>query len=301
MYMSMSHGRRTGHTESIPTLAGTLVPHSEDANWPRWALITSPKVPTVRDMSRNERLRAALDTAGWTNAMLAEKIGVDPKTVERWITRGRTPHQAHRRQVVNLLGVQETYLWPDVADDPRTWSAGRAELVDFYPCRAAAPATIWTDLIDSATESFDFMAYAALPVVEQSSVVERLVVGAHAGVAVRVLVGDPAGSAIALRAAEEAMGTTLAARVALSVGYFREAVGTPGMQVRLHNSTLYASIYRADDAALVNTHVYGSPAGQSPLLRLRRVPGGRVFDHYMRSFERVWATAVPLSQTYTIT
>lgn len=251
-------------------------------------------------MSSNERLRAALGAAGFTPATLAEKLDVDPKTAERWITKGRTPHPAHRRRVVDLLSMEETYLWPDVADDPRTWSAGRAELVDFYACRAAAPATMWADLIDSAVEAFDFMAYAALPVVEQSSVVERLVARAHAGVAVRVLVGDPAGSAVALRAEEEAMGTTLAARVALAVGYFREAVGTPGLEVRLHDTTLYASIYRADDVVLVNTHVYGSPAGQSPLLRLRRIPGGRVFDHYMRSFERVWATGVPLSQRYAI-
>jgi hypothetical protein len=251
-------------------------------------------------MSSNERLRAAIKAAGLVPAALAEKLDVDPKTVERWITKGRTPHPGHRRRVVDLLGVEETYLWPDVADDPRTWSAGRAELVDFYPCRAAAPPTMWTDLIDNATEAFDFLAYAALPVVEQSSVVERLVARAHAGVAIRVLVGDPAGSAIALRADEEAMGGTLAARVALAVGYFREAVGTPGLEVRLHNTTLYASIYRADDELLVNTHVYGSPAGQSPLLRLRRIPGGRVFDHYMRSFERVWAAAGPLSHTYTI-
>jgi hypothetical protein len=137
-------------------------------------------------------------------------------------------------------------------------------------------------------------------VVEQSSLVERMVARAHAGVAVRVLIGDPTGSAIALRAQEEAMGGTLAARVALTVGYFREAVGTSGLEVRLHNTTLYASIYRADDTALVNTHVYGSPAGQSPLLRLRRITDGRVFDHYMRSFERVWAAAQPLTQTYAI-
>lgn len=251
-------------------------------------------------MSSNERLRAAIRAAELAPAGLAEKLDVDPKTVERWITKGRTPHRAHRHRVVDLVGVEETYLWPDVADDARTWSAGRAELVDFYPCRAAAPPTVWTDLIDSAIEAFDFLAYAALPVVEQSSVVERLVARAHAGVTVRVLIGDPAGSATALRAKEEAMGGTLAARVALSVGYFREAVGTPGLEVRLHDTTLYASIYRADDVALVNTHVYGEPAGQSPLLRLRRIPDGRVFDHYMRSFERVWTTAEPLSPTYTI-
>ena len=42
---------------------------------------------------------------------------------------------------------------------------------------------------------------------------------------------------------------------------------------------------------LVNTHVYGSPAGHNPVIHLQRVAGGRVFDTYQRSFERVWAQA----------
>ncbi|SDR05195.1 helix-turn-helix domain-containing protein [Thermostaphylospora chromogena] len=37
----------------------------------------------------NERLRAALLEKGVSVTELAEAIGVDPKTVERWITKGR--------------------------------------------------------------------------------------------------------------------------------------------------------------------------------------------------------------------
>ena len=42
---------------------------------------------------------------------------------------------------------------------------------------------------------------------------------------------------------------------------------------------------------LVNAHVYGAPAAHSPVLHLRRLPGGRLFDHYQASFERVWEQA----------
>ncbi len=47
---------------------------------------------------------------------------------------------------------------------------------------------------------------------------------------------------------------------------------------------------------MVNGHVYGALAAHSPVLHLRRVPGGRMWDHYMRSFEEVWngATVEPL-------
>ena len=52
--------------------------------------------------------------------------------------------------------------------------------------------------------------------------------------------------------------------------------------------SLGVSDLRSDDTLLANTHVYGAPAAQSPVLHLRRTPGGTVFDHYADSFERVW-------------
>jgi hypothetical protein len=42
-----------------------------------------------------------------------------------------------------------------------------------------------------------------------------------------------------------------------------------------------------DDDLLVNAHVYGAPAAHSPVLHLRRLSGGQLFDHYQASFERV--------------
>src|SRR5664280_712310 len=89
--------------------------------------------------------------------------------------------------------------------------------------------------------------------------------------------------------------TKLDARVRLSTTYLTAALGTPGVQLRHHATTLYNSIYRFDDQVLINTHVYGAPAVQSPVMHLRRVPGGRLFGHYLESFERVWETATPVA------
>jgi hypothetical protein len=36
------------------------------------------------------------------------------------------------------------------------------------------------------------------------------------------------------------------------------------------------------------------PSAHSPLLHLRRAPGGRLFAHYRSSFERVWDQAAPI-------
>jgi hypothetical protein len=74
--------------------------------------------------------------------------------------------------------------------------------------------------------------------------------------------------------------------------FYNRLRGTPGVAIRLHGTTLYNSIYRFDDEMLVNVHVYGFPAAHAPVLHLRRLAGGDLFDTYAESFERVWSTAI---------
>ena len=54
---------------------------------------------------------------------------------------------------------------------------------------------------------------------------------------------------------------------------------------------LYNSILRFDDQMLVNPHIYSVPAFRAPVLHLRRIPGGPLFDTYVECFEHVWAQA----------
>jgi len=239
----------------------------------------------------NERLRGALLAQGRSLDDLAAVVGVDPKTVERWISKERVPHRATRAAVAALLRVTERDLWPSVADDPRSRSASRAELIEFYPSRSAVPLDLWVRLIEEARECFDLLAYAGLFLPETVELVPRLVRRVGAGVRVRALLGDPEAEAVALRGEEEGLGEGMAHRVRLSLRYFDEARAIPGMDLRLHGTTLYASLFRSDDTILVNTHVLGAPAAQSPVLHLQRVPGGRVVDHYLASFDRVWSHA----------
>ena len=65
----------------------------------------------------NERLRSCITGARLTIAEVAAQVGVDPKTVERRIVLGRVPHRSHRWATASLLGTDEAYLWPELADE----------------------------------------------------------------------------------------------------------------------------------------------------------------------------------------
>ena len=61
----------------------------------------------------NERLRAALARNRLTVSGFAGALTVDPKTVERWITKDRTPHRKTAIAAAGLIKEDPGYLWPD--------------------------------------------------------------------------------------------------------------------------------------------------------------------------------------------
>lgn len=100
--------------------------------------------------------------AGVTAGELAAVAGVDAKTVERWIGNGRLPHRQHRWAAARQLGVDETYLWPDVLSraPARRQEAGRSELVGLYPDRASVPRELWLRLLSEVQEKLDVLVFS---------------------------------------------------------------------------------------------------------------------------------------------
>ena len=240
----------------------------------------------------NERLLAAIIAAGKTPQQLSEDIGVDPKTVERWVTQDRTPHRTHRLKVACLLSRDDVYLWPSTTADPRAKSASEAEFVALYPNRGSVGVETWQSLIAASTESIDLLAYAASFLHDSvPNFAATLATKARSGVRVRLLFGDPDSAAVALRGEEEGIGALMGARCQLTWAYFAPLLDAPGVEARKHGSTLYNSIFRFDDTLLVNPHTIGAAASQSPIMHFQRIVGGRIFTHYMGGFEHTWTAA----------
>ncbi|MFI6321556.1 XRE family transcriptional regulator [Nonomuraea sp. NPDC050556] len=239
----------------------------------------------------NERLRAALLSSGVTVAGLAEKIQVDPKTVERWITTDREPYRKHRYAAASALGVDETYLWPDAIKRDQVAAASKSEILTVYPHRWAVPRDAWGRLFSSATSEIGILVYSGTFIHDDAGLLRLLADRARAGARVRILLGDPSSDEVAQRGIDEGVGDSMAERCRAAISWYRRVEGA---ELRLHRTVLYNSIYRADDQLLVNTHAYGQPAGDAPVLHLRHVPGGDMVGVYLASFEKTWDGAVPL-------
>ena len=241
----------------------------------------------------NERLRAAVRAAGLTIDELAVKVGVDEKTAGRWITMERKPHRPTRKKVADLLGTSEVQLWPSLAEDLYTGPNQDVELVHLYPSRSAVPFDLWNELIQGVQERMEVLVFSGQFLVEQHNILPVIRRKAPEGAVFRFAVGDEASSAVIQRAEEEGTTGGLEGRIQMMRRYLSKVAELENVEVRTHGTILYNSIYRFDDQMLVNWHAFGSLAGENPVLHLRQVEDGPMWEHYLRSFERVWQEATP--------
>ncbi|MBR7830248.1 XRE family transcriptional regulator [Actinospica sp. MGRD01-02] len=242
----------------------------------------------------NERLRAALLERGVTPDELAAAIEVDVKTIERWITKSRTPYRRHRYAVAAFLRMEETYLWPDALTAEQATGASESEILNVFPHRSTVPNELWHRLFESAEEEIGVLVYSGLFLSEDMGIHRIFRNKADAGVKIHILLGDPKSEQVAQRGADEGVDEAMAGKIKNALVMYKPLRGIDGIEFRLHDKILYNSIYRADDQLLVNTHIYGFTAAHAPVLHLRKVAGGSMVTNYLTSFERVWDSASPL-------
>jgi transcriptional regulator with XRE-family HTH domain len=239
----------------------------------------------------NDSLRRAMFRAHLTEEDIATRLAVDPKTVRRWLD-GRVPYPRHRWQLMNVLGSDEDELWPGL-DAARSRPA---EIAAVYSHRSSVSNDSWRELYKAAEHEIDILAYSGLFLAENPEVRRMLAAKAASGVRIRIALGDPDSPHVADRGTAEEIGEAMAAKVRNALILYRPIAHLDGVQLRLHRTVLYNSIYRADDQLLVNQHIYGIPAAHAPVCHLRRSTGGEMFQSYLDSFERIWATATEVNR-----
>jgi transcriptional regulator with XRE-family HTH domain len=240
----------------------------------------------------NERLRDALLGNGITPDDLAAELGVDPKTVERWITRGRIPYAKHRYKIAAKVQESEQYLWPDALSDDKASKTSESELLKFYPHRSAVPNELWDRLLNRATSSVDILVYVGMFMTEKPNLIETLKKQATGDASVRLLFGDRDSESVIQRSLDEGIGRdTISAKIDHALAHFRPLVEVSGVEIRTHGTVLYNSIFRFDDEMIVNPHVYGKLASHAPAMHLRRLSAGELFGTYADSFDAVWLNA----------
>ena len=232
----------------------------------------------------NEPLRRALLQAHLREDDVAAHLGVDPKTVRRWLN-GRIPYPANRAAIADLLGADEADLWPD-AGGPLAARTRPAELVAIYPHRWAVPRDVWIRFFLSAEFEIGILAYSALFLAEDAGIMFTLADRARAGVNVKIALGDPN----ITHPAKRSKGDPVPANTRHALALYRKLRASENVEIRLHQIILLNSICHADNQVMVSQHIYGTSAKDSPVFSLRVIRPDDMAAAYLDSFERIWAS-----------
>ncbi|WP_320068274.1 XRE family transcriptional regulator [Micromonospora sp. RTGN7] len=226
-----------------------------------------------------------------TSSDLAARCDVDPKTVERWISRGRVPHPRSRVRVAEILGKDGDVLWSEVLRRAVKVGSDR-ELLGLYARRSDVPRPLFRELIERAESRLWFGGYTSYFVwLEVPKAAATLGTKAGHGADVRFLLGDPASPVTTGRDRIEATPLTLATRIAMSQAEIAKAPSA--LPVRMSDRHVGMSVWIFDDEAIVATHIGAGLGQDSVTLHLRRRESGGPFDRYVEHFEALWADAQP--------
>lgn len=238
----------------------------------------------------SHRLRTAMLRAHLDPAALATAVGVDVKTVNRWLT-GRLPHQRTRLAVADTLGETEADLWPQARPDLNPGAEATAEVVAAYAHRADILQQLWTSLLVGATKRIDLLGYAYPFVLELlPDTMQRLADKAAAGARIRLAFADPDCLHVAERDTLEQIGGTLPGRIRNALNFCEPLHQVPGVEIGLHTVHLYNSVFRFDNQMIVTPHLYRARGYQHPALHLRELSPYGIFGSYADQFEQIWQT-----------
>jgi transcriptional regulator with XRE-family HTH domain len=245
----------------------------------------------------HERLQAALTHAGLSVEELADVVGVDAKTIERWVS-GRVPHRRNRINVARALAVAPSELWPDHDPAPSEQSApedGEGELVATYLASDDPDVPDPRELIERASERIDLLDLTLGELIDAQRVAQ-LAERADAGVGVRVLVADPDSVHVLTEHAEHSLD---AGRlwvdpvwgIERTLGYLQPLLAHPQVEVRLFTAARPHAILRVDDRMLVRLHLWGATPESEPVLELERRHDTGLFERFAEHLELIHARA----------
>lgn len=236
-----------------------------------------------------------MTTAGVHTDELAQRTGVDAKTVQRWLT-GRTPYMRHRIQIAKVLATDQRTLWPE-ADLPVTAGEDRLEIIAAFAYGDDLHAPDWRAMLTNATGQIDLLDDTLTDILSTPGVTDLLTAKATAGCHVRVLISSPDSFFAQATDLEQDAGDLSPAesptqrQIAVARGHLEPLLQWPGILIREYVAGRFNSILRVDDEMLLTLHLFATPGSRAPLLHLRRQSNDGLFDRFASHYQAIWQHA----------
>lgn len=215
----------------------------------------------------NDSLKAALHHAGLTPEQFADIVGVDPKTVQRWVA-GRTPFARHRAAIARALDSSEHALWPD-----STPPAPGALSPDPAPAAGEVIGSWAYDTDHDAPDPAAFISQTTGPVaiyddgwysvLEAPGLTDAVLQAAGAGREIRLLSHRPTRA-------------------------LRPLIAQDAITIKVTWDETRLAVIHAQDTMLLTLRLEAEADQPPPLLHLRRHTTNGLFDRLARHLGMLW-------------
>lgn len=252
-------------------------------------------------MLSNEKLRGAMRAAAIDPDQLAEHVGVDAKTIGRWLA-GRTPYPRHRTLVAELLGVQPHQLWPDADLPPARTEPDGGELVAVYTRADDPGAPDGRTLLEAAVGEIDLLDFTLADLLHDPEIIRLLAAKTAGGCHIRILVSAPDSAYLAVTAGEQAQPAKLTVLPQMAfdaertIGFLQPLLAAGAVEARTFVAGRFNSIVRCDGRMLVTLHLWGTEPRHAPLLHLQRHGDDGIFDRFAAHYDAIWHEAATALQ-----
>jgi transcriptional regulator with XRE-family HTH domain len=220
----------------------------------------------------NTHLRTAITGSGLTLEEFADIVQVDVKTVQRWLA-GRTPYPRLRSRAAGALDTTEHALWPDAVpaptapDAPEPTARPPGDMITGYAHATNPGAPSVAELVNAAVERAEIV----IPdLASQPGLAELLRERGADGCLVRIIIEDPDERVEAL-------------------------FGIDAIEVRASPAGEDHVLYRSDEQILLVLRRLSSSGESPPVIHLRRLVDGGLFDRLADDFEDRWPQATRLA------
>lgn len=112
----------------------------------------------------------------------------------------------------------------------------------------------------------------------------------YVGCQIRILLAEPNAEFVKKRNEEEKGEGSIESRVRTSLTRLNPVLDVNNIEIRLHDTPLYCSIYRFDSEMFVTPHLYGIRGAAAPLLCFKEIDRG-IFSKYEMHFQEIWKIA----------
>lgn len=226
---------------------------------------------------------------------LARMVGVEPKTVERWLSNpDRAPRESTQEDAGRALGVDPVTLWPKSVRSHVKTGHDR-EIVAAYPFRSAAPTSLWASLIDGASRTLTFAGYTNYFLWQQHPRLgARLAAKAKHGTRVRFLVGDPESEVTTKREEVEGVPLTVSTRIRITLDALAKMGRHEGVEARFSDQHIALSVFMFDDQMLVTPHIASLLGDESPMFHIRRLEDDGLYDRFAGHVTALWEDGRPV-------